>query len=346
MTCGRSSPAFAQMIHDAWHAQREADGVGDALGMDDRYNVVLHAALHMWNHRPGNEDGAHLTDAGGFAGTRSTRGLGSPMNIHPRAETFSDKGGNLTDEQKNALSDFYRAGDSDGWFGKLHVLFIANAPSEDAAKLDLVAPVKDGAPNVLTVRNGQSAVPWVAGQGFKLDNTVSPKPGYDLPVRPNRAEPDDDGFEDDLGIVVGIDDTSTQAGFDVSTLYERTKLEFSDKRIYGRLQSVPYATWEGLDQKADQTGVYIVQRKNNSVSAYRLGDPVELEDGSGPDTKTGVTYSTDGSDAFVLGAIKNDWLLSGRIVSAVGVIKSLTDGEAESLSNAISDLIAVWKVNL
>ena len=87
MTCGRSSPAFAQMIHDAWHAQLTHDNAErvskvppqvpvDPKSMNDRYNVVLHAALHMWNDRLATDDGSHLFDPSGHAGTRSTRGLG------------------------------------------------------------------------------------------------------------------------------------------------------------------------------------------------------------------------------------------------------------------------------
>ena len=341
MTCGRSSPAFAQMIHDAWHAQREADGVGDALGMDDRYNVVLHAALHMSNRRAENEDGAHLTDAGGFAGTRSTRGLGSPMSIHPRAETFSDKGGNLTDAQKNALSDFYRAGDSDGWFGKLHVLFIANAPSEDAAKLDLVAPVKDGAPNVLTVRNGQSAVPWVAGQGFKLDNTVSPKPGYDLPWRPiNITSEDLQEDDDDLSVIVGIvHPTDVERGFDVWTDYGKTKLEFSSRRIYGRLQSDDYITWD--DAGAEESGICILQRENGTLSGYRKADSATTIDNLPSEPHD---YIQDTSPRFILGARSGSSSdpLSNRIFSVIGVGRSLTQAEADGLISSLRTLMNGW----
>ena len=335
---GRGSPTFAQMIHDAYHELREYGGVS-VRSMASRYNVVLHAALHM------HKFGKVWTDAGGNRGTLSTAGVkpGAP-NSGPsaaqRAASFAlavrSNGGSLNASQESALEGFYASGIANGWLDALHTLFVASAPNETVAKLDLVAPVKDGSPNVLTPRNGQSAIPWVAGQGFKLDDTLDPKPGYKLPFNP-KAE----AVQDDFGLILGLSSINGNGNPDIRDSSSKNLLTVADSMIRSRLQSDTIVSWtvgDGLPD-ANNPGIYIVQRAvgDQNVEAYRFGTQL--------DSKTVASIEPNQyGDEIVLGAARSQDQVSGRTVTVVGTTRRLTAQQVSQLTAALNALMNSWSL--
>ena len=258
-----------------------------------------------------------------------------PLEADPRAATFASVAG-LNGDQERALGIFYAAGTAQGWLDKLYFLFVANAPNENAAKIDLVAPVKDGSPNALTTRNGQSAVPWFAGQGFKLDNTLDPKPGYNLPFNPKT-----EALRDDFGLILGLSSINGNRTPDVRDSLYRNLLAISGDITRTRLQSDSFAVWtinDGLSS-SNSPGIYTVQRAagGQSIEAYRFGTQL--------DSKTVASIEPNQyGDEIVLGAARSQDQVSGRTVTVVGTTRRLTAQQVSQLTAALNALMNSWSL--